>query len=51
MYYMYVYTICTIENQRKFSKRMLKCNQKGDKKDLHKNFLHCFEVLNTLSED
>ena len=30
---------------------MLKCIQKGDKKDLHKDFLHCFEVLKTFSED
>ena len=28
-----------------------KMYQKGDKKDLQKDFLHCFEVLNTFSED
>ena len=30
---------------------MLKCIQIGDKKDLHKDFLQCFEVLKTFSED
>ena len=39
--------MCRIEKPRKFSKKMLKFIQKGDKNDLHKDFLHCFEVLKT----
>ena len=40
----------TIENPRKFSKRIQKCIQKGDKKDLQKELLNSFEVLKTFRD-
>ena len=43
--------VYTIENPTEFSKRMLKCKQKVDKMDFQKDFLHCFKVLNTFSEE